>query len=471
MKKKIGINNEKDVEIACYEIQKGITLIALVITIIILLILTGVTLNLIVGEHGIFKIAEEAREKQSRAVVYEKVNVMLSEYAAKRYTENKELIDFLNEKKISKEIQNVIDNNNGTYTIEVDGCNFTIKERDLSIIEISKTGPNPQISNIKITLEDGITVPDDYSVEVGTKLKINFNSSIAGGQIKSIEPNIPYITNGTELEKEFTIISTVGNTDYSKTIIVSLKDKYTLKKPEIILSNDGWTKDNIQVTVNWFNDNENLNKEISLDGGITYKKYNGEIEVGKNCVIKAKISNDTKEAIGEKTIDKIDKLEPNSFTPGISDLVSSTELRVGASVQDKEATEEYGKSGIKGYVYYIYKDEELIDKSDLINKNSWIASGLSVGEDYEICVTVYDNAGNNITTEKVRHSKLEVYKWAEYKADVKKSYELVTEEYEEWIYEEAVGIVWNCNANNPDAHLDRETRFLWVCDGFRDLSV
>ncbi len=40
--------------------QNGITLIALVITIIILLILAGVTLNLTLGEHGIIKMAEKA---------------------------------------------------------------------------------------------------------------------------------------------------------------------------------------------------------------------------------------------------------------------------------------------------------------------------------------------------------------------------------------------------------------------------
>ena len=40
--------------------NKGITLIALVITIIVLLILAGVTINLTLGENGIFKTAEMA---------------------------------------------------------------------------------------------------------------------------------------------------------------------------------------------------------------------------------------------------------------------------------------------------------------------------------------------------------------------------------------------------------------------------
>ena len=40
--------------------EKGITLIALVITIIVLLILAGVTINLTLGDNGIFKVAEQA---------------------------------------------------------------------------------------------------------------------------------------------------------------------------------------------------------------------------------------------------------------------------------------------------------------------------------------------------------------------------------------------------------------------------
>ena len=42
--------------------QKGITLVALVVTIVIMLILAGVTLNLALGENGLFKMAKSAAE-------------------------------------------------------------------------------------------------------------------------------------------------------------------------------------------------------------------------------------------------------------------------------------------------------------------------------------------------------------------------------------------------------------------------
>ena len=43
--------------------NKGITLIALVITIIVLLILAGVSLSMISGENGILSKAQQAKEK------------------------------------------------------------------------------------------------------------------------------------------------------------------------------------------------------------------------------------------------------------------------------------------------------------------------------------------------------------------------------------------------------------------------
>ena len=54
---------------------KGITLIALVITIIILLILAGVTINMLTGDNGIIKQATNARETNSKAEFEEQVKL------------------------------------------------------------------------------------------------------------------------------------------------------------------------------------------------------------------------------------------------------------------------------------------------------------------------------------------------------------------------------------------------------------
>lgn len=46
--------------------NKGITLVSLVVTIIILIILAGVSINAILGENGIITIAKQAKENMQK---------------------------------------------------------------------------------------------------------------------------------------------------------------------------------------------------------------------------------------------------------------------------------------------------------------------------------------------------------------------------------------------------------------------
>ena len=55
--------------------QTGITLIALVITIIVLLILAGVSIATLTGNNGILTQANQAKENNNSAAVKEKVEV------------------------------------------------------------------------------------------------------------------------------------------------------------------------------------------------------------------------------------------------------------------------------------------------------------------------------------------------------------------------------------------------------------
>ena len=51
--------------------QKGITLVALVVTIIVLIILAGVSISLLFGQYGIVNRAREAQNMQTNATTYE----------------------------------------------------------------------------------------------------------------------------------------------------------------------------------------------------------------------------------------------------------------------------------------------------------------------------------------------------------------------------------------------------------------
>ena len=51
--------------------ERGITLVALVITVIVLIILAGVTLSTLVGDSGIITKAQEAKQNMANAVAVE----------------------------------------------------------------------------------------------------------------------------------------------------------------------------------------------------------------------------------------------------------------------------------------------------------------------------------------------------------------------------------------------------------------
>ncbi len=74
----ISMNKKRTVE-ASLTSDKGITLIALVITIIVLLILASVAINLTLSDNGIFTKAKEARDKTERATLIERIQTEILE--------------------------------------------------------------------------------------------------------------------------------------------------------------------------------------------------------------------------------------------------------------------------------------------------------------------------------------------------------------------------------------------------------
>lgn len=71
--------------------NKGITLIALVITIIILLILAGVTIMTLTGEEGILNRAKTAREENNKATATEEINLKITNVEISKYSEEQRM--------------------------------------------------------------------------------------------------------------------------------------------------------------------------------------------------------------------------------------------------------------------------------------------------------------------------------------------------------------------------------------------
>ena len=62
-------------EINTKQIEQGITLIALVVTIVVLLILASVTISLLFSEKGIITKAREAAEQTNQATINEQTQI------------------------------------------------------------------------------------------------------------------------------------------------------------------------------------------------------------------------------------------------------------------------------------------------------------------------------------------------------------------------------------------------------------
>ena len=217
--------------------NKGITLIALVISIIVLLILAGVTISALSGENGILQRSTDAKRETEKGDARDRITMTLAELQMERYTGTQSMEDFLNSK-----FDSVVDNGDGTYTVTLDGYEAIIDSNGDLVGDIQKSGPRPVVdeASIKITT-DGTTVPADNSLTSGTTLQIEFTASIEGGTITAVTPGtlasnkITYTTNGTEKEVTFTITGTVGGETRTSTKKISVASKYKIDHSEVVV--------------------------------------------------------------------------------------------------------------------------------------------------------------------------------------------------------------------------------------------
>lgn len=203
-----------------------------------MLILAGVVVSLTLGKNGLFKTAKYAVAKNSEETAREKVSVMLDEYVIYRYESNKILKDFLEEQENLEKIESIEESEEGTQTIIVDGYQVVIDEKTLEILKIEKTGPKPQISNIKITVinkNEGTEIEvkeKEYEVKTGTPLKITFDVTFEEGTLIGVNKGtldngkVEYTTDGTETEITFIITGEKENIKYTKRKKISVENLY-----------------------------------------------------------------------------------------------------------------------------------------------------------------------------------------------------------------------------------------------------
>ena len=271
--------------------MKGITLVALVITIVVLLILAGVSINTVLGDDGIIKKAKEAAEATKQASAEEEMNRLVLEY---QLASNDETLEsFLQEKVTEGRIDGVTDNGDGTITItkKVEGKDYTITVKK----PVAPT-PSVKVGAIRVVSDStgaGSSL-GEASTRKGTTLYIMIESTISGGTT-TVSPEVPYAVteNGTY---KFTVTGTVNGTTYTKEVSVTV-DQF---KMEINL-------DDVQIgdSVNYTYDSAesyslsstysgySSNQTISQTTGLTWKVLNVDKENDTVDIISTKPTSST----------------------------------------------------------------------------------------------------------------------------------------------------------------------------------
>ena len=117
--------------------EKAITLIALVVTIVILLILAGVTITMTLGQNGLFTRAREGRAAYEESEVRDDLSMLITQYTWDKASEktDKSLGDYLKENGATSVKANA---DGTTLEVEYKGYVFTVNKDSGEITEVSK---------------------------------------------------------------------------------------------------------------------------------------------------------------------------------------------------------------------------------------------------------------------------------------------------------------------------------------------
>ena len=141
--------------------KKGITLIALVVTIVVLLILAGVTISTVFSENGLIQKAQEAKDVQLIATYQDRIEIVCINWSLDKSLNDEIGIDNLWERMkdagiildIERDVEKIDDNGNYVITVP-EGYKFQIHIDENGDAEIEYIGKDdallPYIQSIEV---------------------------------------------------------------------------------------------------------------------------------------------------------------------------------------------------------------------------------------------------------------------------------------------------------------------------------
>ncbi len=253
--------------------KNGITLIALVITIIVLLILAGIVINLTIGENGILNKTEDAKEAYKISEILEKLELEKVDYIASKNGEAVSVEEYVNHL-INKEmitLADVLDIDATNKNIIVEGYIFLVEQEANGNIKITHQGKvdgKPRIAKIEIV---------NSCIDITVKV---IASSVDGGDYKY------YIKNVTLGEADYTLVATQKSEQYTFTNLPE-ENEYIIK---VEVENNKGTVEK---------ETANIKNSLPLVNSITLDQTSVSIQKGSNANIVATV---LPENAGNKTL-------------------------------------------------------------------------------------------------------------------------------------------------------------------------
>lgn len=298
--------------------QKGITLIALVITIVVLLILAAVSIATLTGENGILTRAQEAKEVTQLSEIKEKLQVeIIGSYGTDGHIDIEQLNENLKNLGIeNSKIEKLPAN------IEIEGKKFVITENgsinDLIIITEAQ-------SDNMLAREENFAVEDDY------------------GNIVTIPAGFKLTKDTTKVTEGIIIEDNEGN----QYVWVPVGTIYT--------SNDKSAKINIELGRYVFNEDGSINEELSV--------FNPEDQLRQIS------TSNTYYIEGKK-----EEVTNNTHAIDIDSFIKSVEINKGYYIARYEASQNSltNKANSQNdVVWHLSQDEASIACRNIYNNNNF----------------------------------------------------------------------------------------------------
>lgn len=259
--------------------SRGITLISLVITIIILLILSGISIAMLTGNSGILSKVSQAKEKTIEAQLKEEIEIAIIDIQMEEIKKgNSTTLEVLIKNKLENRLEDITTElNNNEITGEYKGYDYTIDDKLNVIIGAKASG-----ISLKYTLNTtGYTNQDIILTIIATSINGDIIIDEPDNLTKNEDGTYTITRNGNY---EFIVTDSNGNRK-TKTIKIDNIDKLEPKEftPTITdVTEDGFT-------INAKTEDQKADEENTSTGIERYEYYINEIkneQVGELCILK-----------------------------------------------------------------------------------------------------------------------------------------------------------------------------------------